>query len=66
MPTTIAKSSDILKLIPRGDPALCNVAVTNSCNATCDFCNFAYNKHQVGKLRWIDADQFTLVCLRWA
>jgi MoaA/NifB/PqqE/SkfB family radical SAM enzyme len=48
----------ILKLIRRGGPALCNVAVTNSCNATCDFCNFAYHKGQVAKLRWIDADQF--------
>jgi hypothetical protein len=25
-----------------GGPALCNVGVTHSCNATCDFCNFAF------------------------
>lgn len=55
---TISKAWDTLKVVSRGGPALCNVAVTNSCNATCDFCNFAYNKHLVGKLRWIDADQF--------
>lgn len=48
----------MLKLLRRGGPALCNVAVTNSCNATCDFCNFAYNKGRVGKLRWIDATRF--------
>lgn len=48
----------MLKLLRRGGPALCNVAVTNSCNATCDFCNFAYNKGRVGKIRWIDAAQF--------
>jgi molybdenum cofactor biosynthesis enzyme MoaA len=39
-------------------PALCNVAVTNSCNATCDFCNFANGKVERKDLRWIDADQF--------
>lgn len=48
----------MVKLLRRGGPGLCNVAVTNSCNATCDFCNFAYNKGRVGKLRWIDASQF--------
>src|SRR5579871_1116973 len=53
-----AKTWDMLKLLRRGGPALCNVAVTNSCNATCDFCNFAYNKERVGKIRWIDAGRF--------
>lgn len=48
----------MLKLLRRGGPGLCNVAVTNSCNATCDFCNFAYNKGRVGKLRWIDTERF--------
>jgi MoaA/NifB/PqqE/SkfB family radical SAM enzyme len=56
--SVLSKSWDMLKLLRHGGPALCNVAVTNSCNATCDFCNFAYNKGRVGKLRWIDADQF--------
>ena len=58
MTTMVSKAWDMLRLIRRGGPAICNVAITNSCNATCDFCNFAYNKNQVGKLRWIDADQF--------
>jgi MoaA/NifB/PqqE/SkfB family radical SAM enzyme len=54
----LSKTWDMLKLLPRGGPALCNVAVTNSCNATCDFCNFAYNKGRAGKLKWIDAGRF--------
>ena len=35
---------DLLRLVPRGGPAICNVSVTNVCNATCDFCNFAHDK----------------------
>lgn len=46
------------KLVSRGGPAICNIAVTNSCNATCEFCNFAHDKNKVGTLRWIDADRF--------
>jgi MoaA/NifB/PqqE/SkfB family radical SAM enzyme len=37
---------------------LCNVAVTNACNATCDFCNFARGRVRSADLRWIDASQF--------
>jgi hypothetical protein len=48
----------MLRLIRRGGPALCNIAVTNSCNAACDFCNFARGKVASHDLRWIDADQF--------
>jgi len=48
---------DITKLIRRGGPALCNISVTNSCNATCDFCNFARGKVPTGDLRWMDAEQ---------
>ncbi len=48
----------MLRLISRGGPALCNVAVTNACNAACDFCNFARGKVGSSNLRWIDADQF--------
>jgi MoaA/NifB/PqqE/SkfB family radical SAM enzyme len=55
----VTKILDSLRLIARGGPALCNVAVTNSCNANCDFCNFARNKTAKSSLRWIDADQFT-------
>lgn len=48
----------MVRLVRRGGPALCNVAVTNSCNATCDFCNFANGKVERKDLRWIDAHQF--------
>lgn len=55
----LPKVLDTLRLVARGGPALCNVAVTNSCNANCDFCNFARDKTAKSSLRWIDADQFT-------
>jgi len=56
--TNVAKAWDLLRLICHGGPALCNIAVTNSCNATCDFCNFANGKVARKDLRWIDARQF--------
>lgn len=52
-----SKIWDMLRLIRHGGPALCNIAVTNSCNATCDFCNFANGKVPRKNLRWIDARQ---------
>jgi len=58
MTTASSKTWDMLRLIGQGGPALCNVAVTNSCNAACDFCNFARGKVKAAHLRWIDADQF--------
>ena len=48
----------MLRLIRHGGPAICNIAVTNSCNARCDFCNFANGKVPKHDLRWIDADRF--------
>jgi MoaA/NifB/PqqE/SkfB family radical SAM enzyme len=55
--TTFAtRALDMMRLIRHGGPAICNIAITNSCNATCDFCNFARGK--VANLRWIDAEQF--------
>jgi len=57
--TSIAsKTWDMMRLIRHGGPALCNIAVTNSCNAACDFCNFARGKVPSRDLRWIDTDQF--------
>ena len=53
-----SKIGDMLRLIRHGGPALCNIAVTNSCNATCDFCNFANGKVPRKDLRWIEPDQF--------
>jgi MoaA/NifB/PqqE/SkfB family radical SAM enzyme len=58
MTTIASRVWDMLHLIRHGGPALCNIAVTNSCNATCDFCNFANGKVGRTDLRWIDADQF--------
>lgn len=49
---------DLLRLAPRGGPAICNVSVTNVCNATCDFCNFAHDKGFVAHRKWLDADRF--------
>jgi MoaA/NifB/PqqE/SkfB family radical SAM enzyme len=54
----LAKSWDMLRLLRHGGPALCNIAVTNSCNAKCDFCNFATGKVHKKDLRWIDPKQF--------
>ncbi|PYT62752.1 MAG: radical SAM protein, partial [Acidobacteria bacterium] len=57
MTTLGSKVWDMLHLIRHGGPALCNIAITNSCNATCDFCNFANGKVGRKDLRWIDAEQ---------
>jgi MoaA/NifB/PqqE/SkfB family radical SAM enzyme len=58
MTTIGSKVWDMLHLIRNGGPALCNIAITNSCNATCDFCNFANGKVGRKDLRWIDVEQF--------
>ena len=49
---------DTVRLLRHGGPGLCNIAVTNSCNATCDFCNFARGKVPPSSLRWIDVAKF--------
>ena len=56
MTNKLAKAWDVLRMVRRGGPGLCNIAVTNSCNAACDFCNFA--RGRVRDLRWMDADRF--------
>ena len=53
MTTVASKVRDMLHLVRHGGPALCNIAVTNSCNATCDFCNFANGKVEHKALRYI-------------
>src|SRR5579864_804126 len=58
MASTGAKLWDMLQLITRGGPAICNIAVTNSCNAGCDFCNFANGKVARSDLRWMDINCF--------
>jgi MoaA/NifB/PqqE/SkfB family radical SAM enzyme len=39
-------------------PAVCDVSVTNICNAACDFCGFARDKSLAGAARYLDADAF--------
>lgn len=39
-------------------PAVCDVSVTNACNARCDFCSYAYDKQLVKEKRWIDRAEF--------
>lgn len=39
-------------------PAVCDVSVTNVCNAACDFCGFSRDKHLVGPRHYLDAAAF--------
>jgi MoaA/NifB/PqqE/SkfB family radical SAM enzyme len=39
-------------------PGVCDVSVTNVCDATCDFCSYAYDKGIVRERRWIDRAAF--------
>jgi len=39
-------------------PAICDVSVTNVCNAACDFCGFARDKF-AGPRRYIDPAEFS-------
>jgi len=39
-------------------PAVCDVSVTNVCNATCGFCSFAYDKQIIKDKRWLDQSEF--------
>jgi MoaA/NifB/PqqE/SkfB family radical SAM enzyme len=39
-------------------PAICDVSVTNVCNAACDFCGFSRDKNLIGARRYLDLDQF--------
>jgi MoaA/NifB/PqqE/SkfB family radical SAM enzyme len=40
-------------------PAICDVSVTNVCNAACDFCGFARDKNLTGPRRYIDLAGFS-------
>jgi MoaA/NifB/PqqE/SkfB family radical SAM enzyme len=40
-------------------PAVCDISVTNVCNAACDFCGFARDKTLAGPARYLDADAFS-------
>src|SRR6516165_5943041 len=39
-------------------PAVCDVSVTNACNAACDFRSYARDKGIVRDHRWLDAARF--------
>ena len=39
-------------------PAVCDVSVTNACNAACAFCSFSRDKARVRPLAWIDPERF--------
>ncbi len=40
-------------------PAVCDVSVTNVCNAACDFCGFARDKALIGSAKYLDANSFS-------
>jgi MoaA/NifB/PqqE/SkfB family radical SAM enzyme len=40
-------------------PAVCDVSITNVCNAACEFCGFARDKTLAGDARYLSADAFT-------
>ncbi|WP_028207979.1 radical SAM protein [Paraburkholderia nodosa] len=39
-------------------PAVCDVSVTNVCNAACDFCGFSREKKMAGPRRYLDPEAF--------
>lgn len=39
-------------------PAVCDISVTNVCNAACDFCGFSRDKKLVGPRRYLDPEAF--------
>jgi molybdenum cofactor biosynthesis enzyme MoaA len=39
-------------------PAVCDVSVTNVCNAACDFCGFARDKALIGSAKYLDAEKY--------
>ena len=50
--------ASLRKIASRLVPAICDVSVTNVCNATCDFCGYARDKGLVHDRRWIDRRRF--------
>ena len=58
MMSELRQMADMGRLLRHGGPSICNIAVTNVCNATCDFCNFAYDKGLVTHRSYIDVDSY--------
>jgi MoaA/NifB/PqqE/SkfB family radical SAM enzyme len=54
----LRQAIDMARLVRRGGPAICNISVTNVCNATCDFCNYAYDKNIVTHRAYIDVENY--------
>jgi MoaA/NifB/PqqE/SkfB family radical SAM enzyme len=48
----------MLRLVPRGGPAILNVSVTSQCNAACGFCGFARGLEVPGGRRSLDASRW--------
>ena len=48
---------DIIRSVLKdGGPSTCQFAITNVCNAACDFCNFSRDKLQRDHSRWVSLD----------
>ena len=56
--TVKALSRSKHKVEPNFLPAVCDVSVTNVCNAACDFCGFSRDKNLVGPRRYLDDGAF--------
>ena len=49
--------TQILKsVIKDGGPSTCQFAITNVCNAACDFCNFSRDKLERAQSRWVNLE----------
>lgn len=49
--------TEILKSVVRdGGPSTCQFAITNVCNAACDFCNFSRDKLERAQSRWVSLE----------
>jgi MoaA/NifB/PqqE/SkfB family radical SAM enzyme len=55
--SAIGQAADVMRLLPIGGPGVCNIAVTNVCNATCDFCNYAKDKDFVTEKKWLEPER---------
>lgn len=53
----IGQFLDVLSLLPNGGPSICNFAITNVCNANCDFCGYARDKIPTAIHKWVDTDR---------
>jgi MoaA/NifB/PqqE/SkfB family radical SAM enzyme len=53
----VGQAVDVLRLLPIGGPSCCNIAVTNVCNANCDFSNNAKDKDFVAETKWLDPER---------